>query len=95
MTVVLTIGTRKGLWLATSEDRRSWSLSEPILLMHEVPSVAVDTRGGRTRLFVGTRSEHWGTAVLRSDDLGATWSEPERGGIGFRVHRVARRGCRA
>ena len=83
MTVVLTVGTRKGLWLATSEDRRSWQLSEPILLMHEVPSVAVDTRGGRTRLLLGTRSEHWGTAVLRSDDLGATWSEPEQGGIRF------------
>ncbi len=83
MTVVLMIGTRKGLWLATSEDRHSWTLSEPILLMHEVPSVAVDTRGGRTRLLVGTRSEHWGPAVLHSDDLGASWSEPEQGGVRF------------
>ncbi|MFC3690130.1 exo-alpha-sialidase [Aquipuribacter hungaricus] len=83
MTVVLCIGTRKGLWLATSEDRREWRLSDPLLLMQEVPSVAVDTRGGSTRLLVGTRSEHWGPSVLRSDDLGATWSEPERGSIRF------------
>ena len=83
MTVVLSTGTRKGVWLATSEDRRTWQLSEPMLLMQEVPSVAIDTRGGRTRLLVGTRSEHWGTSVLRSDDLGATWSEPEQGGVRF------------
>ena len=54
-----------------------------MLLMQEVPSVAVDTRGGRTRLLVGTRYEHWGTSVRRSDDLGATWSEPEQGGVRF------------
>ena len=82
-TAVLAIGTRKGLWLATSDDRRTWRLSEPHLLMHEVPSVAVDTRGGRTRLLVGTRSEHWGPTVVHSDDLGATWSEPEQGAIRF------------
>lgn len=82
-TVVLAIGTRKGLWLATSTDRRSWQLSPPHFLMHEVPSVAVDTRGDRTRLLVGVRSEHWGPSVLHSDDLGASWSEPERAAIAF------------
>ncbi len=83
VTVVLAIGTRKGLWLATSTDRRSWQVSEPQLLMREVPSVALDTRGGRTRLLVGTRSEHWGPGVARSDDLGSTWSEPAEGAIRF------------
>jgi hypothetical protein len=82
-TVVLAIGTRKGLWLATSTDRTSWDLSAPHFLMHEVPSVAVDTRGGATRLLVGLRSEHWGPTVVHSDDLGGTWSEPEKGAIGF------------
>jgi hypothetical protein len=82
-TVVLAIGTRKGLWLATSRDRLTWELSPPHFLMHEIPSVAVDARGGRTRLFAGLRSEHWGPTVVHSDDLGATWSEPEQGAIGF------------
>ncbi|MGJ7441530.1 WD40/YVTN/BNR-like repeat-containing protein [Aquipuribacter sp. MA13-6] len=82
-TAVLAIGTRKGLWLATSEDRTSWQLSPPHFLMHEIPSVAVDTRGGRTRVLVGMRSEHWGPTVVHSDDLGATWSEPEQGAITF------------
>ncbi|CAA9209475.1 MAG: GH74 [uncultured Arthrobacter sp.] len=82
-TTVLAIGTKKGLWLATSRNRRSWTLSDPLFLMQEVPGVGIDTRGGRTRILVGTRSEHWGPSVVHSDDLGATWTEPERGSIGF------------
>jgi hypothetical protein len=81
--VLLAIGTRKGLWLARSEDRRSWRLDEPRLLATEVPSVAVDTRGGAARLLVGARSEHWGPTVMTSADFGATWDEPEGGAIRF------------
>lgn len=80
---LLAIGTRKGLWLATSPDRKEWSISQPHFLMNEVPSVAIDTRGGRNRLLAGLRSEHWGPTVVRSDDLGATWSEPDNGAIRF------------
>jgi hypothetical protein len=82
-TTLLAIGTRKGLWLATSEDRRTWSLSPPHFLMTEVPSIGIDTRDGRTRLMVGVRSEHWGPTVVHSDDLGATWTEPPDGAIRF------------
>ena len=81
--VLLAIGTRKGLWLARSEDRRSWRLEQPRLLATEVPSVAFDLRDGDPRLLVGARSEHWGPTVLRSDDLGVTWDEPEGGAIVF------------
>src|SRR4051795_8214517 len=82
-TTLLAIGTRKGLWLATSEDRRTWSLSQPHFLMTEVPSVGIDVRNGRTRLMVGVRSEHFGPTVAHSDDLGRTWTEPEHGSIRF------------
>src|SRR3954470_21123308 len=82
-TTLLAIGTRKGLWLATSEDRRSWSLSSPHFLMTEVPSVGIDVRDGRTRLMVGVRSEHFGPTVVHSDDLGGTWTEPDGGAIRF------------
>lgn len=80
---VLAIGTKKGLWLATSRDRQHWSLSGPHFLMSEIPSIGIDTRGGRTRIMVGVRSEHWGPTVAHSDDLGTTWSEPEKGAITF------------
>src|SRR3954464_5642331 len=82
-TTQLAIGTRKGLWLATSEDRRTWSLSQPHFLMTEVAGVGIDTRGGRTRLLAGVRSEHFGPTVVHSDDLGETWTEPEGGAIRF------------
>jgi len=83
MTHVLAIGTRKGLWLARSDDRVTWTLDGPHLLMREVASVAIDTRRTPARLLVGTMSEHWGPTVLWSDDLGATWEETDHGAIQF------------
>jgi hypothetical protein len=84
MSTLLAIGTRKGLWLASSnDDRRTWSISAPHFLMNEVASVAIDNRRDVTRLLVGTSSEHWGPSVMRSDDLGASWQETERGSIQF------------
>ena len=80
---LLAIGTKKGLWLATSDDRRSWTLGEPQFLMQEIPSIGIDTRGGATRVLVGVRSEHFGPTVVHSDDLGASWSEPEEGSVVF------------
>lgn len=83
MTFLLAIGTRKGLWLARSDDRVSWQLDGPHFLMDDIRSCAIDTRGGRARILVGARSEHWGPSVVHSDDLGATWSESERGAVRF------------
>lgn len=80
---VLAIGTKKGLWLATSDDRRHWTLSPRHFGIAEIPAVAIDTREGRTRLLVGVRSEHWGPTVCHSDDLGETWVEPDDGAIRF------------
>ena len=70
---LLMIGTRKGLWLARSEDRRTWSVEGPDDPVNEIHSVAIDTRGDHPRLLMGSRSWHWGTQVLHSDDLGGTW----------------------
>ena len=54
MAVLLMIGTRKGLFLAHSDDRRTWTLEEQAFLMEEVASVAVDTRRTPARLLAGT-----------------------------------------
>jgi len=84
---LLAIGTRKGLWLARSDDRSRWTLDGPHFLMSEIPSVCIDTRavagGGTPRLLVGVRSEHWGPTVFRSDDLGQTWNETPEGAMRF------------
>ena len=73
---LLMIGTRKGLWIARSEDRRTWDVSGPDDVMGEVHAVAVDTRGPRgtgPRLLMASRHWHIGPQVQHSDDLGATW----------------------
>lgn len=74
--VLLVIGTRKGLWLATGRGGRGWEVTGPHLPMAEVCAAAIDTRGGRARLLVGASSSHFGPSVVTSDDLGKTWHEP-------------------
>ncbi|GAA4862957.1 WD40/YVTN/BNR-like repeat-containing protein [Saccharopolyspora rosea] len=82
--VLLMIGTRKGLWLATSHDGRiGWELSGPHLPMSEIYAVAIDTRRSTPRLLVGTSSSHWGPGVAISDDLGRTWQESDAAPIAF------------
>ena len=84
MTVLLAIGTRKGLWLAHSDDdRKSWSIQPPHLLGEEVAAVAIDVRRDPVRLLVGTQTEHWGPTVRWSDDLGGTWQESDHAAIAF------------
>ncbi|CAL9619499.1 hypothetical protein SUDANB95_05780 [Actinosynnema sp. ALI-1.44] len=78
---LLAIGTRKGLWLATSPDRTSWEVRGPLLPMTEVYAVAIGPRG--PRLLAGTTSSHFGPTVMTSDDLGETWQEPDHAPIAF------------
>jgi len=84
MTDLLAIGTRKGLWLARSDDdRRTWTLDGPHLLAQEIAAVSIDTRRPAPRILAGVQYGHWGPTVMRSDDLGATWEETDHGAITF------------
>ena len=84
MTDLLAIGTRKGLFLARSEDdRRTWTVGEPHLLAQEVAAVSIDTRRRQPRVLAGIQYGHWGPSVMRSDDLGGSWQETESGAIHF------------
>jgi photosystem II stability/assembly factor-like uncharacterized protein len=84
MTDLLAIGTRKGVWLARSEDdRRTWTVDGPHLLAQEVAAVSVDVRRSPPRVLAGIQYGHWGPTVMWSDDLGATWDENEQGAIRF------------
>ncbi len=78
------VGTRKGLWLGTSDDRRTdWEFTGPHFDMEEVYSCMVDTRGDQPRLLAGASSSWLGPQVWRSDDLGATWQETPNGAVRF------------
>lgn len=82
--LLLAIGTRKGLFLARSRRGAArWELEGPPFPMEEVAAVAIDERSPGPRLLVGAQSAHWGPSVFRSDDLGASWHEPEGGAIRF------------
>lgn len=83
MTTVMLIGTKKGLWIGTSEDRVDWDIRGPQFAMQAVAGCAVDTRGSAPRLLVGASSEHWGPSVSWSDDLGVTWHESPTPAIKF------------
>jgi hypothetical protein len=80
---VVAIGTRKGLWLARSEDRTTWVVDEPRFLMSEVAAVTFDTRRNPARMLAGVMSWHWGPTVQLSDDGGRTWTEGEERAIAF------------
>lgn len=81
---LLLVGTRKGLWIGTSDEaREQWDWTGPHFVMDEVYSAMIDTRGEQPRLLAGGMSNHYGPQVFRSDDLGKTWSETPNGAIRF------------
>src|ERR1700680_4554918 len=76
--VVVLVGTTKGLFaLSAGPDREGWDLNGPWFRGEEIYAAALDCRHGRTRLLVGATSSHWGPSVYRSDDLAASWVEPD------------------
>jgi len=84
MTVLLMVGTAKGLFLAHSDnDRKAWELSGPHYPMTGVYAVGIDRRRGAARLLAGVTSSHFGPSVATSDDLGETWQEPQSAPIAF------------
>ncbi|MEZ5194528.1 MAG: exo-alpha-sialidase [Nocardioides sp.] len=81
---LLMVGTRKGLWLGTSDERRGeWIWTGPHFPMEEVYSVLLDARGNTPRLLAGASSMWLGPQVWRSDDLGQSWQETPNGAVRF------------
>ncbi|WP_199431504.1 WD40/YVTN/BNR-like repeat-containing protein [Qaidamihabitans albus] len=83
METLLAIGTRKGLWLARSRDRRRWEVSGPQFPVADVKAIGIDTRRATPRLSASVLNSHFGPTVVTSDDLGATWSEPDDAPVAF------------
>lgn len=88
MAYFLLIGTRKGVFTATSDDRRSWNLSGPSQIDDEawasvsaVYATGINPHTGR--VLIGAEGSHFGPSVWSSDDLGQTWNEPEEAPIAF------------
>ncbi|MCP5145745.1 MAG: glycosyl hydrolase [Gammaproteobacteria bacterium] len=75
--VTLLISTRKGAFIATSDDRREWHLSQPIMLGHTIHHLVLDPRDQRT-LLMAASTGHLGPTIFRSHDFGVTWQEAHR-----------------
>lgn len=72
---VLLIGTRKGLFYLSSNDKReSWTLSDPYFLGHIIYHVAPDPRNS-SRLVMAAKTGHLGPTVYHSANRGQTWIE--------------------
>ncbi|KQW53729.1 glycosyl hydrolase [Nocardioides sp. Root1257] len=81
---LLMVGTRKGLWIGTSDaERVDWEFTGPHFDMEEVYSCLVDARGDVPRLLAGASSSWLGPQIWRSDDLGASWQETPNGAVRF------------
>ncbi len=77
-TVVLLVGTKRGLFLLTSTDREDWKIEATGLTGQRIFYAILDQRKGQ-RLFAASNGDFFGSFIRYSDDFGQTWQESERG----------------
>lgn len=75
---LVVVGTRKGLFLFHSRDRKKWSSRGPYFEGNEIRHAILDPSDGKT-VYAGATSEHWGPIVARTKDFGGKWSTPHEG----------------
>lgn len=81
--IAVLVGTAKGVFVLRSDDRWRVEASGPHLPGEQAYSLAIDQRDGRSRFLAGSTSDHWGSVVRLSDDLGITWTDPAVGNLKF------------
>ena len=79
MSVLLPIGTRKGLFLLRGDRGASWDVEGPLLPGWSVYHAIVDPRDGV--LHSATNNPFYGATVHRSSDGGRTWERAEELGL--------------
>ena len=77
---LLLVGTRKGLFVLESDDRRDWSVRGPYCESWPVYNAVLDRDSGT--IYAAASSEWFGSAIWRSADVGETW-ELSSEGLGF------------
>ena len=82
--VLLLVGTMKGVFLLrASKGRGKWEVGGPYLPGSAVYGLGYDGRAGRTRIWAGPQSMHWGGLLRSSDDFGRSWTNPEEANVKF------------
>jgi hypothetical protein len=77
-TTLLLVGTKRGLFLLTSEERDRWTIEPTSLSGQRIFHAILDQRQGH-RLFAAANGDFFGSFVRFSDDFGQTWQEPRQG----------------
>src|SRR5581483_8844605 len=78
-TVLLLVGTKRGLFAFTSKDRRKWDMVEqPMLQASTVYNGILDQRVS-PRMYAADNQGFFGAFVKYSDDFGKTWQTPSKG----------------
>lgn len=77
-TIILAVGTKRGLFLLTSSDRINWTVEQTTLNNTRVFYSVFDPRANY-RLFATDNGDFFGTFLRYSDDFGQTWQEPRQG----------------
>src|ERR671929_217608 len=80
MGAAVLVGTRKGLFVLTSDEtRREWAVEGPLLTGWEVFHAVRDPRDGA--LHATTNNWVYGATTHRSSDLGHTWERADEIGL--------------
>jgi len=77
-TVLVLVGTKRGLFLLSSRDRTRWEVNATGLSGSRVFYATLDQRSGH-RMFAADNGDFFGSFLRYSDDFGQTWLEPEQG----------------
>src|SRR6266704_2198215 len=70
-TVVLA-GTRKGLFMFHSRDRKKWKARGPYHEGYDIRHAVLDPTDGKT-VYAGLTSQHWGSRAVRTTNFGGSW----------------------
>ncbi len=73
----LLAGTKKGLFIFSSSDRKRWEMHGAFLKGKEINHAVRDPRSGR--IFATANDAWFGCEIVYSDDLGQTWTSAKRG----------------
>jgi photosystem II stability/assembly factor-like uncharacterized protein len=73
---VLLVGTRKGLFILESTDRRDWTVRGPLCESWPIYNAIIGEDGA---LYAAAASEWLGSSVWRSTNLGETWTQSSEG----------------
>jgi photosystem II stability/assembly factor-like uncharacterized protein len=74
---LLTVATRKGAFLFESEDRKNWTMSEPLCEGWPIYHAIYDAKSDS--IYAAAASEWHGSGIFRSRDRGSTWEMSSEG----------------